>query len=422
MTGRTERTAGRSLGIVGIALLVSAALGYPVLIVVGRLLSPADNAIFLAFWGIVFGIGSSLSPVEQEVSRLSAHANLRDGRVGPTALRTIAVAAVTVGVLGAVLALPPVAERMYGAEYVSLGVIALAAAVAFALQFGTRGVLIGFGQVKPYGGLLVAEAAVRILLIGVFLVMGAANLMPISISVALGSFVFLPFLFTARKHVDFVGAAEPWGVVARRTLLLMLSAGLTATVLTGYPAVAKFFAAKDDLNALGSLFLALSLARVPLLLLSPVQAMAVPTVVRLLQEEDGHRRLVALLTKGTLAAFGLAGIGGLVGWLIGPWAVQLLFGEKHVVESWAVAGLVWSSVLLGAVLLLAAVLVAREQPGRVLLTWAAVASLSVLVLAFAPGDMVLRSVLGLVIAPTVGVFAALGLVLRAGSRDASVTG
>jgi hypothetical protein len=74
------------------------------------------------------------------------------------------------------------------------------------------------------------------------------------------------------------------------------------------------------------------------------------------------------------------------------------------------------------VLLLAAVLVAREQGGRVLVTWAVVAGMSVLVLAFAPGDMVLRSVLGLVIAPTLGVFVALGLVLRAGSRDTPVTG
>jgi O-antigen/teichoic acid export membrane protein len=418
----TEKTAGRSLGVVGLAVFLSAALGYPVLVVAGRQLDPADGAVFLAFWGIVFGIGSALSPVEQEVSRLSAHADLRGGRVGPTALRTVVVAAVTVAVVGAVLALPPIADRVYGAANTSLGLIALASAVAFALQFGTRGLLIGFHQVKPYGGLLVAEPAVRIGLLCVLALLGVTGLIPISVSVALGSFAFLPFLFTARKHVDFIGDAEPWGVVARRTLLLMLSAGLTASVLTGYPAVAKFFAAKEDLDALGSLFFALTLARTPLLLLSPVQAMAVPTVVRLMQEEDGHRRLVSLLIKGTLAAFGLAGLGGLLGWLIGPWGVRLLFGDKHVVEGWAVAGLVWSSVLLGAVLLLAAVLVAREQGGRVLVTWAVVAGMSVLVLAFAPGDMVLRSVLGLVIAPTLGVFVALGLVLRAGSRDTPVTG
>ncbi|MET9628570.1 hypothetical protein ABZX92_14010 [Lentzea sp. NPDC006480] len=418
----TEKTAGKSLGVVGLAVFLSAALGYPVLIVAGRGLNPADGAVFLAFWGVVFGIGSALSPIEQEVSRLSAHADLRGGRVGPTALRTVAVAVIAVGVLGAVLALPPVAERIYSADDISLGLIALASSVAFALQFGTRGVLIGFREVKPYGGLLVTEAGVRILLLCALLVLGVTGLLPISVSVALGSFAFLPFLVKARKHVDFVGDAEPWSVVARRTLLLMLSAGLTASVLTGYPAVAKFFAAKEDLDALGSLFFALSLARVPLLLLSPVQAMAVPTVVRLLQDEDGHRRLVSLLIRGTLAAFVLAGLGGLAGWLIGPWGVRLLFGDQHVVAGWAVAGLVWSSVLLGAVLLLAAVLVARKQPGRVLLTWAVVAAMSVLVLAFTPGDMVLRSVFGLVVAPTVGVFVALGLVVRAGSRDTSVTG
>lgn len=417
----TERTAGRSIGTVGLAVLIAAGLGYPLLIITGRVLGPADNAVFLAFWGIVFGVGSALSPVEQELSRLSAEADVAGRRAGPTVVRTVVVALVLVALFGLVMSIPAISERQYG-EYSSLALIALVSSLGFALQFGVRGLLIGFHRTQPFGGLVVTEAAVRIVLIGVFALLGWSGVVPFALAVALGSFAFLPFAMTARRQVDFVGEAQPWGVVTRRLALLMLSAGMTASVLTGYPAVAKFFATEEDLEALGGLFVALTVARLPLLLLSPVQALAVPAVVRLSHQEDGNRKLIALLSKGLLGAFGLAALGAVVGWLIGPWAVTLLFGEDFVVAGWAVAGLVWSSVLLGAVMLQAAVLVARAQGGRVLVLWTVVAALSVLVLALTPADMVTRTVSGLVIAPTVGVFVALAFVLRADSRDVRTSG
>jgi O-antigen/teichoic acid export membrane protein len=270
---------------------------------------------------------------------------------------------------------------------------------------------------------VVSEAAVRIGLLGLFVVLGLNGVVPLAIAVAAGSFAFLPFAFRVRKHLDLTGGAEPWGVVARRILVLMLSAGLTASVLTGYPAIVKLFATtREELEALSGLFLALTVARLPLLLLSPVQAMAVPTVVRLSQDEEGHGKLRALLVKGSAGAFGLAAVGAAFGWLIGPWAVKLLFGAQYDVPGWVLAGLVWSSVLLGAVMLLAAVLVARTEGAKVLVLWALVAALSVLVLTFAPGDLVLRAVLGLVVAPTIGAFVAMAFVLRPGVRAETPTG
>lgn len=417
----SEKTAGRSLGTVGIAVLIAAGLGYPILIVTSRVLSEVDAAVFLTFWGIIFGVGSTLAPVEQELSRLAAVADVAGKRVNATAVRTIAIAAAAVGLFGLLVALPPVSERLFG-EYTVLALLALASGLAFAVQFGTRGMLIGFHEAKAFGGLVVAEAAVRIALLGLFLVLGLKGVVPLAIAVAAGSFAFLPFGLRARKHLDLTGGAEPWGVVARRILVLMLSAGLTASVLTGYPAIVKLFATKEELDALAGLFLSLSVARLPLLLLSPVQAMAVPTVVRLSQDAAGHGRLRAALVKGSAAAFVLAAIGAAFGWLIGPWVVRLLFGAKFDVPGWVVAGLVWSSVLLGAVMLLAAVLVARTEGAKVLILWAIVAALSVLVLLLAPGDTVLRAVLGLVIAPTIGAFVAMAFVLRPGVRGETATG
>ncbi|WP_309110172.1 hypothetical protein [Saccharothrix sp.] len=403
--------AGRSLGTVGIATLVAAGLGYPLLIVAGRVLSEADAEVFLVFWGLLFGAGSALSPVEQEVSRQAALADVEGRRTGFAAVQAMAVCAVGVAVLGLVVMLPPVSSRLFG-DAGLVAVVTAAGALGFAAQFGVRGLLMGHRRITPYSRLVVAEALVRAVLLGGFVVAGLNDLLPLTVAVAVGSFAWLVFARGAWTSVDLREGREPWGVVLRRMFVLVLSAGLTASVLTGYPAIVKLFKSPTEADTLSALFFALTVARLPLLLLSPVQAMAVPTVVRLSVDEDGRRRLRGLLAKGAAVAVAVAAVGAALGALVGPWAVRLLFGPAYVVQPWAVAGLVWSSLVLGAVMLLAAVLVARKQGGAVLALWAVVAALSVLVLWLSPGGIVVRAVLGLVVAPTAGLAVGAWLVLR----------
>ena len=109
-----------------------------------------------------------------------------------------------------------------------------------------------------------------------------------------------------------------------------------------------------------------------------------------------------------MIALGL--LGALAAAAVGPFLVSLLFGPGYVASPLTVAGLVWSSVMLAAVLLLAAVLVARKQVHRVLLVWAVICGISVAVLTSAPGGTVTRATLGLVV-PTVGLVLAFALVL-----------
>ncbi|WP_433267199.1 hypothetical protein ACQPZF_00810 [Actinosynnema sp. CS-041913] len=407
----TAPVAGRSLGTVGIATLVAAGLGYPLLIVTARVLSPADAETFLTFWGLVFGAGSAMAPIEQEVSRQAALAEVAGRRTGFGAVQVVAVCAVGVVLLGLVVMLPPVSERLFGSGG-PVAAVAAAGAIGFAFQFGLRGLLMGHHRVRPYSALVVAEALVRAVLLGGFVLAGLTGLVPLTVAVAAGSFAWLVFAWRGRSTLDLKSGREPWGVIVRRMFILVLSAGLTASVLTGYPAVVKLFKTPADGDTLSALFLTLTVARLPLLLLSPVQAMAVPTVVRLSVDADGRRRLRALLAKGAAVAVGVAAVGAALGALLGPWAVRLIFGSEYVVQPWAVAGLVWSSIVLGAVMLLAAVLVARKRGNAVLLLWALVAALSVLVLWLSPGEIVVRAVLGLVVAPTVGLAVGAWLVLR----------
>ncbi|GLZ40635.1 hypothetical protein [Actinokineospora sp. NBRC 105648] len=410
---------GRSVGRISGAILIGSALGFAVVILTGRVFSPADYAVFMTFWGLLFGLGSALSPLEQELARVSAVATQNQAKISRDAVTALLVGLGAVAVVGLVPLVPAVSDRLFLGHY-GLGVVVLVAGVAFAAQFAVRGLLIGNDQVGSYAGLIVVEAAVRPLLILAAVLAAVADLVPVAVAVAVGSFAWVLFVPKVRAHIDPALPGDPSGVVVRRMLMLLSSAALTASVITGYPAMVSLLAPGGDPNALGGLYAALGVARVPLLLFAAVQALAVPVVVRLSASPEGLRKLRRLLAAGTVGAVALGALGALVGYLVGPWLVDLVFGHKYVVADWAVAGLVWSSVIVAIVQLLAAVLVARVRPAQVLAIWAVVAVASALVLALGPGDTIARAVLGLVTGPTLGLLVAVGFVAKSDPRDISV--
>lgn len=399
----------KSVSKIGVAMLAGSVLGYVLTVAVGRILSPAEYATFMTFWGLLFGVGSALSPLEQEVARLSAEAHVKQGKVSVDVLRALTVAVSVVVVVGLVPLIPAVNTKLFAGHY-ALGVIVLVAGIAFAAQFAVRGLLVGRDEVTSYSWLLVAEAAIRPVAIGVLVAVGLAQIVPFGIAVGLGSFAWLLFARRAGRHVDRSVAGEGWGPMARRVLILLLGAALTASVITGFPAMVALLAPGGDSTKLGAFYAALAVARIPLLLFAAVQALAVPMVVRLSTSEDGRRRLRRLLTLGAAGGLVLAAVAAGVAFLIGPWLVQLLYGHDYVVAGWAVAGLMWSAVLLAMIQLLAAVLVAGKRVSHVLSTWAVVAVSTGLTLAFWPGDTLVRATVGLIVGPTLGLLLSLGFV------------
>ncbi|MEV0066837.1 MULTISPECIES: lipopolysaccharide biosynthesis protein [unclassified Amycolatopsis] len=404
--GGARGTAGK----LGGSLIVSIGLGYVLTVACARLLPPDQYATFVTFWGLLMGLGSALSPLEQELSRQSAVAGLTGGLAGRGALRAVATGAAVAALFGLCLLIPPVNERLFHGTW-ELALIVLAGGIAFACQFGTRGLLIGQHQVKHFSWLVVAEPAVRALVLGALVVATAYNLVSLALAVAAGSFAWLLFIRQARSLVDLHADGDGWSVTLRRMLMLLLGAALTASVITGYPALVGLLAPGGDRDRIGALFAALVIARLPLTLIGPVQSLAVPFVVRLSTSAEGRHRLRRVLSLGTLASLALAALGAVVGALIGPWAVQFVNGAGYQVDGWAVAGLVWSSVLLVPMQLLTAVLIARTQARRVLVTWAVVAATASVLLLVLPGDTVLRAVIALAAAPTVGLVVVLAFVL-----------
>ncbi|MEV7554889.1 hypothetical protein AB0N89_35195 [Amycolatopsis sp. NPDC089917] len=410
--GELAKSTGKSAGRIGVYLLIAIALGYVLTVVWGRTLSTADNAVLLSFWGMLMGLGAALSPLEQEISRQSAHAALEGRKAGRPAVIAFVTSLVAVAVVALFTLIPPITDKVYGGQF-ALAVIVLAGGLSFAFQFAARGLLIGQDHVRSYSWLILVEAAVRILVVAALVVAGLTQLYWFALAAATGSFAWLLFARGAAKLVDpKLDAAEPAKPIVTNMLMLLAGAGLTASVITGYPALVSLLAPGGDKDKLGVLFVALFVARTPLTLMAPIQALAVPTVVRLSSTEEGKHRLRKLLALGSMGALALAALGALIGWLIGPWVVRLVYGGKNDPEAWWMAGLVWSSVLLAAMQLLAAVLVAQAKAKKVLITWAAVVVATALVLLFFPGDTVVRAVVGLAAGPTVGLLVVMGFVVR----------
>jgi O-antigen/teichoic acid export membrane protein len=410
----------RTAGSLGGSLIVSIGLGYVLTVACQRLLPPQEYAIFVTFWGLVMGLGSTLSPLEQELSRQSAVAALAGGKAGRPALRAVAVGVVVAAAFSLCLLIPPVNERLFHGEW-SLALIVLCGGVAFACQFGIRGLLIGQHKVKAFSLLVVAEPAIRALILGVLFVSVAYNIVSLAIAVAAGSFAWLLFARPARRLLDPHVDGDGWGVTSRRMGMLLVGAALTAAVITGYPALVGLLAPGGDGDRVGALFAALVIARLPLTLIGPVQSLAVPFVVRLSVTAEGRHKLRRVLALGAAASLVLAALGALVGMWLGPWAVRFVSGPGYDIDGWSVAGLVWSSVLLVPMQLLTAVLVARTQAKLVLVTWAVVTGTASLLLLFLPGDTVFRAVVALAAAPTLGLAVVLAFVLRRAPESTAVT-
>jgi O-antigen/teichoic acid export membrane protein len=396
----------RTSGVLGVgsAVAISSLAGYALLAIVGRNLTTAEFALFMSFWGLLFGLASSMGMIEQEAARQSA-------AKAEEAQAPIVQIAVTAGILaaavGAVTLLPPVSARLYGHSQGGFGLLVVVAVTGFAAQFMIRGLLIGAGDVRGYGGLVVTEALIRLVLLLAVIVTVGLTLGTAAAVVAAGAFAWIAWIPSARRILRDARARHeprPWSMApVRRAVSLMFGAAMTAALITGYTTMVTAFSDGAPGAAGGSIFAALTISRVPLLFVAPLQALAVPAVVRWRQDRsrtpaDARR----LLLRAGLATVGIAIVGAVAAWFLGPWAVRIALGSQYVVEPWAIAGLVASACFLGLLQLASAALIAFSSYRWVAVLWTSATCATALWLFLTPFDIVTATVAGALIGPVVG--------------------
>lgn len=412
------RARGRQLGLLSASFFTASGLGLLLLVVVARWLTPAENAHFQAVWGLIFAFGSVLGAVEQEVTRRATSAAI-DGRRTPVgAVQAIALAALACLVLlAALLATPPGRVIVQGSGPVIA--LTLLSVLNFSVLILARGVLLGAHALRGYAALLVGEALMRLVIVGVLVLLDVDAAVEWAVfATVIGSLVWLGALGRLASSMDWSGGRDPWRGVGGTVAALAIANGLSALVLTGFPAVAAVVLGNP--GELSVLFAVITLARTPLALLAPVQALTVPTVVRWSRGGDTHRLSRALrnIAVGSAVA---ALLGAAVGYVIGPWGVALVLGADYRPGPTMAALVAAATCVMAGALLQAAALVALQRYWPLTACWAtAIASAAVLMLA-APWDAEQRGLGGFTLASVVA-FLATAVAVRttvatAGARD-----
>lgn len=403
---------------VGIALVVSSLLGFVLLGVVARWLPPDDNAAFLSIWGVVFGFGSVISASEQEIARQATHAKLEGtpvpAGVGQYALTGLVGSALALGVI---LAFPG-GSAVFRGSAVSV-LLTLVAVGGFAIQFMARGVFMGTGQISRYVVVIMLESVLRVVLAGALLLLAVPPSLPLAVAaIVVGSFGWIPVVNALRRSVSWRIGRAPWRTVLERIGTLSVANGLSSLVLTAFPTMVT--ALLGSSRGLAVLFGVVTVSRVPLVMASPVQAMAVPLAVRALKEGKGHllSRLQVRLGAGATAAALLVGIAG---YLLGPWGMRVFMGPQYDAPPLMVALLLGAGCYMAVALLQAAVFIALERHRLVVATWAVSVGLAVLTLLAFPGGAEQRGMWSFV-AASLGAYVFSTVLLRASVRKHVDTG
>lgn len=418
---------GPALYLGGGLALVGAA-GYAFVALTGHTLSPADAAAAASVYLMVNIIGPGLfSALEQETSR-SVSAEIAAGR-DPRQVTRHAWAlagALLAGVVALLLAISPVLTgTALGGRWGLFAALLLSVATAAAV-YVVRGLVGGRQRFAGYGATLGAEGVARILPCIVLAVGFSPDVVAYSIAFAAGSafgaLAGLPWLRRpvepgpATTEVPPVSAgrmARALSFLVGGNLLMLLVMNLAPIVVT--PRLAG--GAETDAATASAFASAFVLARVPLFLFAPVQAVLLPALTKAATRGDlaaVRAKLRAILLA--VAAIGIPGV--LASFTVGPWAVQVLFGAEVRLPS-AVVGLLGVGtvgLMIGQVLQPGLIALGRHRV--VTLAWLAGAVALVGLLAL-PGDPMRAGVIGQLAASAVVVsvmLAALYPLVRAGSR------
>jgi O-antigen/teichoic acid export membrane protein len=326
-------------------------------------------------WAVMFVVISVLyKPIEQLLSLTLADRRAR-GLSDDHPLRTPLVLQAGFAALFLVVALAlrgPVRDGLFDGS-ATLYWVLVAGVLCYSASYFARGWLAGHQWFALYGGLVFMEASSRLLFALAVAIGIAEGQSAVAIGMAaapLVSLVVVPLAFArrpqagARRGEEEELALGRGGRFALAVLVIMLAeqtlinAAVLTTELTAPGAAAA-----------GFVFNVLLIARAPLQLFQAVQGALLPHLAGL--EATAGRaeaRRAVRVTVLAIAGFALAVAAGLLA--LGPWAMELLFGDESA--RYARGGLALVALGMGCHLMAATLnqaALARDHAGRAALAW-----------------------------------------------------
>lgn len=358
--------------------LIGAVGAYVFQVYGGRALGTEAFAPVAQLWTLFFILATVLLvPVEQYVTR-----EVASGRKAIPADLYPALWVAAVGVvLGAGFVIFTL-DRLFAGSWQYVAQIALLM-VGYSLLFVAKGVLAGGRRFSDVGRVIIVESVARLVagVVALQLVLSAESL---GWAMVLGGFSVLGMRWWRHDR----GQPRPPAATAARFLGGYVGGTASSQVLLGAaPIAAALLGAGDALQSV--VFATFTLYRAPLTLIFALQGRILPFLVGLAGDAD-RRRLARIATWVVVGGVLLAGLGGLIGWVIGPEVVGLLYRPEWAPSS-QVAALTAVGVAAAAAAQVAGqVLVAEARTSRMSKAWVGGLVVGMVALLLLGGDPDLR--------------------------------
>ncbi|MGQ0482479.1 MAG: lipopolysaccharide biosynthesis protein [Pseudonocardia sp.] len=406
MNQRKKLPGTGGFGPVGVGLALIALSAYAVLALAGHVLAPADFAAVGSLYLLVSVVGPGVFvAVEQQTNR-EVSGRIAAGMGWTPVLRS--GAAVSAGLAGlttlGVLALSPVlVPRVFGGSWVLLGAAVLAVWGA-AAGYLLRGAHAGQRRYGWYAAGMGLEGVARAGACVGLVLAGVTDAGWYGLVFGFGLVVSAVLTLAGPRDGDLAaipGPPHPPARMAGQVGLLAGASGLTLVVANLGPVVLTSRLAGDPGQAaLAASFVSLFvLARIPVLLVAPVQAILLPRLAAAAEQAalGELATQVRAAVRGVLAV-GVPGV--LLAAVAGPWAAQLFF-DAPVRLSWLVAGLLGVGTLgMMTAQMVQPALVALGRNRAATFAWGIGAAVFVLLLAL-PGIPLAAAVTAQAVAPAV---------------------
>ncbi|MDO4909533.1 MAG: hypothetical protein Q3962_06780 [Corynebacterium sp.] len=390
------------------ATVLSAVASFAVVLLAPHALPTHEVSQFQAMWGFFFTLTGLIDGLQHETTRATSAptknrvSDFKKGTFLPQPgsyllFRTATLLAVILILLA--LATSPWWFRALVPDAPHPLFVALGTAMALALYVGQSvllGTLSGARLWSHYAAITAIDAAIRLILAAVALLMGW-GLGAFILITLIGPITWLPFLLSKkgreslRRPID-VGAKE----FARRLGFALLASGATAALINGFSAATRAWGTEGSIP-MAAIIMAVLLARSPIIIPAQrFQAMLINFIARgtSSRRKISAKNLIILL----LCLSGLV----ILGAAIGPWFMVLLWGADYHVPALVIAGVIVGAIIQGLLFITGSRALARAEHARYCAGWVVATILCFVIIAL-PWESSITVPCGMIIGPAIGV-------------------
>jgi len=386
---------------VGVGLIIAGLTAYGFTVVSARALGQSDYAPLSVLWAMVFLAGPGFFlPLEQEVSRaLSARRALGQG-TGPVVRRAGILGAVICALLvGVTLLLSPIiVAKLFDDDWLLLFGLVLGM-IGYCIELLARGTFSGLGRFRPYSVVIGGEGLVRFLVCAGLAIAGVGYAGWYGLALGIAPLAAVALSLRGQHELVTPGPDAPWAELSSALGALLAGSVLSMVLVNGGPIAMKILATDEQADAVAAFFTAVIIARIPLFLFQAVQAALLPKLSALASAgrfdefKVGFRKLVVVI--------GGAGIVAIVAaTLIGPKAIEILYGDEYILSHRTVGLLAAGSVLFMLAQAMAQAVIALGGHTKMAICWF-VAVITFIVVTALGKDLYLRVEMGLLIGSAV---------------------